>query len=245
MVYSRRETQGSCRRQARTQGRFRPRAERLLHDEQAASLRNRAKGSQETVGIMKSKRIPTGRVYRHSYIDRHGQRRYTETYYVKYYLDGKPIVVATQTEDYDEAVAILRDKMASVARVQSYSDRPERVRMNQLFDLVIDVGRMKGNTSLRCRTHHQESLAPAVRQHAGPAGDQSGNSKVREERLAEKKQAAEMRIVRNFANGTINKELAYIRRAFRLGASETPPLVVTWQWRSRWRFRRDLLAVRS
>jgi integrase len=229
MVFSRRaeRPQESGSRRTRTQGRFRPRAERLFDDEQKASLGNRAQGGQKTVGIVKSKRIPTGRVYRRSYIDRHGQRRHTDTYYVKYYLDGKPIVVATQTEDYDEAVAILRDKMAGVARVQSYSDRPERVRMNQLFDLVIDVGRMKGNAS-------QDDVELIIKNRLRPRfgnmlAQQVTNQEIRnyvKERLAERKGTAETQVVRNFANATINKELSYIRRAFRLGASETPPLVV-------------------
>lgn len=229
MVYSSRgkTTQESGRRRSRAEGRFGPRPQGFFHDEQASPLGNRAQGSQETVGIVKSKRIPTGRVYRRSYIDRHGQRRYTDTYYVKYYLDGKPIVVATRTEDYDEAVAILRDKMASVARVQSYSNRPERVRMNQLFDLVVDVGRMKGNAS-----HDDVELIIKNRlrpRFGNMLAQQVTNQEIRKyvkERLAEKKQTPKKRSVKKFANGTINKELAYIRRAFRLGASETPPLVV-------------------
>jgi len=88
---------------------------------------------------MKSKRIPTGRVFRRPYHDRKGQRQLTSTWHVTYYVNGKRVQVATQTEDYDEAVAVLREKMAGPATLNVYSDRPERVLMNQLFDLVVEV----------------------------------------------------------------------------------------------------------
>ena len=181
---------------------------------------------------MKKKRIPTGRVFQRPYVDRRGNRCLTSTWYIKYYKNGKPILEPTGTEDYDEAVAILRDKMAGLASVQAYSDRPERVRMNQLFDLVIEVGQIRGIVS-------QDDVELIIEKRLRPRfGDmlaqQVTNQEIRrytKERLAEKKVAKKKTTNSDsnpklFAKATINKELAYLRRAFKLGASETPPLVI-------------------
>jgi integrase len=171
------------------------------------------------------RRIPTGRVFQRPYIDRQGKRRHTATWYAKYYVNGKPVEIATETGDYDEAVAILRDKMAGLASAQAYSDRPERVRMNQLFDLVIEVGRLKGNAS-------QDDVELIIKNRLRPRfgamlAQRVTNAEIRKyigERRGEKKDTKSA--VKSFANATINKELAYLRRAFKLGASETPPLVI-------------------
>jgi hypothetical protein len=176
---------------------------------------------------MQSKKIPTGRVFQRAYIDRSGRPCHTSTWHIRYYANGKAVQVATETEDYNEALAILRDKMAGLASQQAYADRPEHVRMNQLFDLVIEAGRMKGNASQvdvelviknRLRPRFGATLAQKVT-----------NKEIRKyvnERLVEKKDTNTKRTAKTFANATINKELAYLRRAFKLGASETPPLVL-------------------
>jgi integrase len=135
--------------------------------------------------------------------------------------------MATETEDYDEAVAILRDKMASVASRQAYSDRPEHVRMNQLFDLVLEVDRLKGNAS-------HDTAEIVIDKHLRPRfggmlAQRVTSREIRDyvkDRLAERHETKRKRIVKAVANATINKELAYLRRAFKLGASETPPLVL-------------------
>jgi hypothetical protein len=57
-------------------------------------------------------------------------------------VKGKPAVVAAETTDYDEAVALLRQKMAALTPQEQFSEMPERVRMGQLFDLLLDWYRL-------------------------------------------------------------------------------------------------------
>lgn len=187
------------------------------------------------------KRIATGRVFQRSYLDREGRRCKTATWYARYYVNGKPVQVATETTDYDTAVAILRDKMAGLAGRNEYSNRPEQVRMNQLFDLVVDVCRIKGLATC-------QDIELIVEKRLRPRfgrilAQQITNQEIRRyvrERLAEQKPSRKKPCAEStkkaclrtrktpltYAHGTINKELAYLRRAFKLGASETPPLVL-------------------
>jgi integrase len=181
---------------------------------------------------MKAKRIPTGSIYKRRYRDREGRIQETSTWFIKYYIPGnpKPIRLATETESWDEAAATLRDKMAGIATLRAYSDRPERVRMNQLFDLEIEVGRLKGNAS-------QGDLELVINNRLRPRfgamlACRVGNKEIRQyisERLAETKRShhkEKQSTEKRFSKATINKELACLRRAFKLGASETPPLVL-------------------
>ena len=73
-----------------------------------------------------SKRIPTGRVFQKVYTDRQGEKRKTSTWHLKYYgLGGKPVEVSSGTENYDEAVTILRQKIAHVAaNAYEYTEDP-------------------------------------------------------------------------------------------------------------------------
>jgi len=86
-----------------------------------------------------SKRISTGRVYQKTYRDRQGQKQKTSTWYLKYYEHGKPKDVSSGTSDYDEALDMLRKKMANIAEQPEYTEHPERVRMSQLFDLLLEA----------------------------------------------------------------------------------------------------------
>jgi hypothetical protein len=92
-----------------------------------------------------AKRIPTGRVFQKSYRDRKGNLCKTTTWHLKYYRRGKPIEVASGTEDYDEALQMLRQKMAELPTERANS--PDRVRMVQLFDLLLEDYRYKNRKS--------------------------------------------------------------------------------------------------
>src|SRR5579863_5182074 len=90
---------------------------------------------------MAKKKIATGSVFQKAYKDRNGKLCHTRTWYLKYYVHGKPIEVASETEDYSEAVDMLRQKLATASRDAAYGAHPERVRMGQLFDLLLDFYR--------------------------------------------------------------------------------------------------------
>jgi hypothetical protein len=162
------------------------------------------------------KKIRTGSVFQRTYRDRRGRLVKTSLWYLKYYVKGKPVQVSSGTHVYDEALAMLRKRMAEVSTREDYSDQPERVRMKQLFDLLIEDYRYKGrnstyDTELRINAH--------LRPFFGERKAQAISTSVRHEyvahRLRQKAEAA-----------TINKELSFVRRAMRLGAQQDPPLVL-------------------
>lgn len=162
------------------------------------------------------RKISTGRVFQKSYRDREGRTRKTSTWYLKYYLNGKPLESSSGTDDYDEALAMLRKRMADGHAKSEHTEHPERVRMNQLFDLLLDDYRFKGrkstyDTELRVnvnlRTFFGERKAQAM-----------STSVLREYVSHRRRQKAEA--------ATINKELSFVRRAMKIGAQHEPPLVL-------------------
>lgn len=160
------------------------------------------------------RKIPTGRVFHRSYLDRKGVRRKTRTWFLKYYLNGEPIEVPTGTEDFDEAVRMLRQRMAKVARHAEYSDHPERVLVDQLLDLIIDDYRFERRRS----TYDTERRVDKhLRPFFGPKKAADISTSLIKKYIVVRQRDAEP--------ATINKELAYLRRAFHLGMQQEPQLV--------------------
>jgi|SRR5581483_5691351 len=168
-------------------------------------------------------KLSSGSVFHQRYRGRDGQLKETRTWYVRYYVQGKPVTLPAETEDYDEAVQFLRRKMSATS---SESDvLPERVKMAQLFDLLLDSYRTKGRHSLRLVNSW---LRPGDgREEPGRLRAWFGSIKAKDvtsaliRRYTYHRQQAKPRP----ANATINRELAYVRRALNLGAMEDPPLV--------------------
>jgi integrase len=159
------------------------------------------------------KKIPTGSVFQKTYRGRYGDWKKTATWYLKYYSQGKPIEVSSGTENYNDALIMLRAKMAQTSR--EHSDQPERVTMGQLFDLLIEDYRFKTrkstyDTELRFNAH----LRPFF-----------GERKARTINTRVLRQYIEHRRGQEAEPATINKELSRIRRAMRIGATHEPPLV--------------------
>ena len=161
-----------------------------------------------------AKKIPTGRVFQKPYRDRKGKLCKTATWHLKYYRLGKPIEVASGTEDYDEALQMLRKKMAELPTEPT--DSPDRVRMAQLFDLLLEDYRYKDrkstyDTEKRVAAH----LLPFFGERKAQAITTSVLKLYVDRRRRQKAEAA-----------TINKELSWVRRAMKLGVRNEPPLVL-------------------
>lgn len=165
------------------------------------------------------KRIATGSVFQRAYRDKKtGELRHTSAWYIRYYVHGKPITLAAETDDYDEAVAFLRQKMAGLSREAQYSEHPERVRMHQLFDLVLDFYRLQE----RRTTYDVEcKIESRLRPYFGRMKAQDVTSQA-QRRYIDSRRRENPRP----QNATINRELAYVRRALKLGAHQDPPLVL-------------------
>jgi hypothetical protein len=83
-----------------------------------------------------------GRVFQRVYRNRRGELQKTSTWFLKYRIGGKPVTIPSSTQDYEEAVAILRQKVGKATQPSRSDDFPSVV-INQLLDLVIDDYRSK------------------------------------------------------------------------------------------------------
>lgn len=115
----------------------------------------------------------------------------------------------------EDAVRLLKARLGEI--VTGNFVRPERMTMRELFQLVVDDYTARDHRSLyyvklRIDTH----LAPAVGKiRATEFGSEDVERYLRRRRNGEHRPA----------NATLNRELAIIKRAFRLAAERTPPLV--------------------
>lgn len=162
------------------------------------------------------KKIPSGSVYRNTYRDRHGKKQASANWWLKYYLPGKikPTRVSSDTDDYEAAVAMLKQKMARAALKVQHTDDPDKVRVSQLLDLVVEDHRMAKRSSTY-------DVDRRIDKHLRPY---FGHRLAREITTTLLKQYIKGRLA-FAAEATINKELAFLRRGFRLGFQNDPPLV--------------------
>lgn len=161
-------------------------------------------------------KIPTGMVYRRKYKDKDGNQCETSTYYVQYYVKGrsKPVIKSTGTTDYEQAVAFLRQKMARAALQVEHTSDPDRVLVGQLLDLLVDDYKLE-------RRRSTDDMEKRVDKHLRPF---FASKKVHEVTTTLINRYRSMR-VKKAAAATVNKEVSYLRRAFKLGLEHTPPLV--------------------
>jgi integrase len=162
------------------------------------------------------KKIPSGSVYRNTQRDRYGNKYVAETWWLKYYLAGKrePVRICSETDDYDIAVALLKQKMAKAALRVEHREDPDVVRVSQLLDLVIEDYRMARRSSTY-------DLERRIDKHLRP---HFGLKRAKEVTTALIRNYIRSRVSKA-AEATINKELAFLRRGFHLGLKNDPPLV--------------------
>jgi hypothetical protein len=153
-----------------------------------------------------------GRVFQRIYRDRKGGLQKTSTWFLKYQVGGKPVIISTGTQDYEEALLMLRRKMAQAAQLRR--SEGSRVSVDQLLDLVIEDYRSN-------RRHTTYDVEHRVTKHLRPF---FGTKRPFEITAGLLEQYVESR-AGNAAPATVNKELAYLRRAFRLGYRHEPQLV--------------------
>lgn len=162
------------------------------------------------------KKIPTGSVFQRTYRDRSDKLAKTANWHLKFYVKGKVVQVPSGTDNYDEALGMLRKRMADASTRENYTDQPERVRMDQLFDLLLDDYRFRQRKS----TYDTELR---VRHHLRPF---FGSTKAQAVGSGTHRKYVDLRLRQKAAAATINKELSFVRRALKLGMQQDPPLVL-------------------
>lgn len=159
------------------------------------------------------KQVSVGRIFQRSYRDRSGDLQKTSTWYLKYRVAGKSVVIPTGTPDYEEAVLIFRRKLAR-ACVPHPSNETSCIALNELLDLVVRDYRSKGR-------HTAYDVEHRVDKHLRPFFGTKQPFEITDTLLHEYIQSR----TRNARPSTVNKELAYLRRALRLGYRHDPQLV--------------------
>lgn len=164
----------------------------------------------------RKQRVPQGRVFHKTYRDRQGVLRETKVWHLKFYSRGRAVELSTGTEDLEQARRILHEKMAAAIRMRAHGGEPARVYVGHLLDLLIESYRFHRRRSL-----YDTELR--VEKHLRPL---LGGVLVEALTSARIRQYVEQRQREAAASATINKELAFLRHALRLGAAEDPPLVL-------------------
>ncbi len=164
---------------------------------------------------MNTRKPRLGSIYRPKYRGPDGSLVESQVWWLKYYVNGRPVRESAKTEDWNEAERLLKRRQGEQATGKFAGLGPERIRMAQLFEAVVEDYTANGKHSLpdvkfRLRLH----LLPAFG-HLRAA--EFGSNHVG--RYIEQRRRAEA------ANATINRELAIVRRAFTLAAQADPPRV--------------------
>ena len=160
-------------------------------------------------------RAKLGSIYRRTKKQRDGTVRTLPIWWIKYRGSGQVFRESSGSEKYADAERLLKRRLGEIATGRFAGLGPERIRFSDLTGAVMTDYSENGRSSMahverRLRLH----LLPAL---GGVRAADFGTSNVR--------RYIEQRRSEGAANATINRELAIVKRAFRLAAQSDPPMV--------------------
>ena len=130
--------------------------------------------------------------------------------WVKYYKAGEPIRESTRTGDSTKAARFLRQRLAEIESNPVESPRIEELADDLFRDYRINEHRSLGDVQARWRLHLKPFLGSV------PAAQLDSRQLER---------YVDMRREEDASNGTINRELACLKRMYRLAYQASPPRV--------------------
>lgn len=165
-----------------------------------------------------------GSVYQRRYRDRKtGEWKICPTYSIKYYVPSQiePVRETTNFTQWEDAHALLKQRIGKSVTESPSSRRSASVRIKELLQLVLDDYELKDRRSLAdVRSKIQRHLLPAF-----------GSLLAKDFTDAHVIRYMNQRKRTGAKPATINRELAPLRRALRLGSEKTPPLVLSlFKW---------------
>lgn len=140
--------------------------------------------------------------------------RRNKTYWIKYFRHGKQFAESTQSDKMEVAKRILKMREGEISQGKMPSICFEKVKFDEIMDDYISDFKI----------NNRRSLAKAER-CANYLKKEFGGMSVTEVNTPNIKRYIERRLSKGLANGTINRELAALKKAFNLAARCTPPRV--------------------